>query len=215
MSGITDYSQNKLTDLMFRGQAFTAPVTLYHALLTCTRGARANSTAYALADTVALTANDSKIHLYKCTTAGTSAAAQSTLYPGTNNEAITDGTAVLTEQQLANDAGTVVECANGAYARGSVTASLANYAGTQAAASTTASSGINGTTSNNVAATFPTPTAQWVPSGGAIWAVAIYDAATAGNMLFWGPVTALKTSIANGDPAPSIVIGAFTNQIGV
>lgn len=214
MSGLSDYSQNKLIDVTLRGQAFTAPATLYHALLTCTRGARANSTAYAANDTIAIVASDTKMHLYKCTTAGTSTTAQGTLYPGVLGEAITDGTAVLTEQGAANDAGTVVECLAGAYARAAVTASLANYAGTQAPASTAASSGILGVTSNNAVVTFPTPTAQWVPTGGAIWAVAIYDAATAGNLLYWAPVSALKTSISNGDPAPTIAVAALSIQIG-
>ena len=214
MSGFSDYSQNKLIDLTLRGQAFTAPVTLYHALLTCTKGARANRTAYAVNDTIAIVANDTKMHLYKGTTAGTSTTAQGTLFAGTLSEAITDGTAVLTEQGVAVDAGTVVECSTGSYARAAVTASLANYAGTQAAASTVASSGTLGTTSNNAVVTFPTPTAQWVPTGGAIWAVAIYDATTAGNMLYWAPVSSLKTSISSGDPAPTIAIAALSIQIG-
>ncbi|KWT89338.1 MULTISPECIES: hypothetical protein [unclassified Variovorax] len=214
MSGLSDFAQNKATDALYRGQALGAPATLYHALLTCTKGARANSTAYALNDTVAVTANDGIIHLYKVTTAGTTAAAQSTLYPGALGEAITDGTAVLTEQSAAVDAGTVVECTGGSYARASVTASLANYAGTQAAGSTTASSGTGGQTSNNGVITFPTPTGQWVPAGGAIWGVAVYDASSAGNMWSWAPLSALKTSISTGDPAPTIAAAALSFKLG-
>lgn len=215
MSGLSDYSQNKLIDLMLRGQAFTAPATLYHTLLTCTKGARGNSTVYALNDTIAVTANDGKIHLYKCTTAGTSAASQSTLYPGAVGEAITDGTAVMTEQSAALDAGTAeVEVTGGSFARVAVTAALANYAGTQSAGSTTASSGTTGTSSNNGTITFATPTGQWVPAGGAIWGFAIYDASSAGNPLIWGPLAAVKTSINTGDPAPTIAAAALSVQIG-
>ncbi|MEJ7685639.1 MAG: hypothetical protein WKG52_00815 [Variovorax sp.] len=214
MSGLSDFAQNKTIDALFRAQALGAPATLYHALLTCTKGGRLNSTAYALNDTVAVTANDGVIHLYKVTAAGTTAAAQSTLYPGVVGEVIADGTASMTEQSAAVDLGTVVECTGGSYARVAVAASLANYAGTQSAGSTTASSGTTGQTSNNGVITFPTPTGQWVPAGGAIWAVAIYDAATVGNLWHWAPLSALKTSISTGDPAPTIAAGALASRIG-
>lgn len=191
------------------------PSALYVTLLTCTKGARGNSTAYSLNDTVAITANDGLIHLYKVTTAGTTAAAQSTLYPGAVGEAITDGTAVLTEQSAALDAGTAaVEPSGGSYARVAVTPSLANFAGTQSAGSTTSSSGTGGQTSNNNVVTFPTPSAQWVPTGGAVWGTAVYDQATGGNLLQWAAGTALKTSISNGDPAPTIAAAALTFKLG-
>lgn len=47
--------------------------------------------------------------------------------------------------------------AGGSYARVAVVSNLANWAGTQAAASTVASSGTSGTTSNNAKITFPPP----------------------------------------------------------
>lgn len=106
------------------------------------------------------------------------------------------------------DTGGGTEVTGGSYARVSVTSSLANWAGTQAAASTTASSGTSGTTSNNAAVTFPTPTANW----GVITGVAIFDATTAGNLLFWGSLTTSKT-VNNGDPAPSFAAAALTVQI--
>jgi hypothetical protein len=53
------------------------------------------------------------------------------------------------------------EATGGNYARVGVVASLANWAGTQAAGSTTASSGFGGVTSNNNVITFPTPSAGW------------------------------------------------------
>lgn len=192
------------------------PSTRYIALLTCTKGGRANSTAYALNDTIAVLANDSVYHLYKCTTAGTSAAAQSTLYPGARGEAITDGTAVFTEQSAALDANTspLVEVTGGSYARVNLAASLANWAGTQVAASTTTSTGTGGQTSNNSTITFPTPSGQWVPTGGAIWATGQFDQLTGGNLLSWEPLSALKTSINTGDPAPTIAAAALTETVG-
>lgn len=73
--------------------------------------------------------------------------------------------------------GTEVSTSGTAYARQAVTASLANWAGTQATASTTASSGTGGTTSNNVAITWTASTAAW----GTIQSVGLMDASTAGN----------------------------------
>ena len=75
------------------------------------------------------------------------------------------------------DAGPGTEPSGGAYARVAVTASLANWAGTQGAASTVASTGTSGTTSNNVTITWPTTTASW----GTLNALRGYDAASAGN----------------------------------
>jgi hypothetical protein len=87
------------------------------------------------------------------------------------------------------DAAGGTEVTGNGYARVAVTGSLANWAGTQAAASTVASSGTGGTTSNNAAITFPTPT----PAGwGTVTGFAIFDAATGGNMLVWSALTASK-----------------------
>ena len=103
------------------------------------------------------------------------------------------------------DAGGGTEVTGGSYARAAVAASLANFAGTQAAASTVASSGTGGQTSNNAAIIFPAPTAAW----GAVVAFAILDAATAGNLLFFGNLTIAKT-VNNGDAAPQYNPAALT-----
>ena len=191
------------------------PTALYVALLTNTKGSRANSTAYSLNDTIALTANDSKIHYYKCTTAGTTAASQSTLYPGTANEAITDGSAVFTEQNsgLDSNSAILVEASGTGYARVNLAASLANWAGTQSSASTTTSSGTGGTTSNNSAITFGTPTASWQPAAGNIWGFAIFDQLSGGNLIGWAPLTTVQT-VLNGQAAPSFATSALTLTIG-
>lgn len=88
-----------------------------------------------------------------------------------------------------SDSGGGTEVSGGSYARVAVTSSLANWAGTQSAGSTVASSGTSGQTSNNNAITFPTPTASW----GTATHFAIYDAATAGNLLFYGALSIAKT----------------------
>lgn len=207
----TTFLANKIVDWLHRAQAYTpATANFSIGLLTSTKGPRGNSTVYALNDTFSLTANDGKTHLYKVTTAGTSAASQGALYPGANAEAITDGTAVATEQIVALRAGTAVEASYTNYARSNSAASLANWAGTQAAASTVASTGILvPTTSNNAVLTFGT-TAGSGPSY--VWAAATFDATTAGNMLEIEPLTVVKT-INNGDPAPTFAISALTMSI--
>ena len=95
------------------------------------------------------------------------------------------------------------EVTGGSYARVAVTSSLTNWAGTQAAASTVASSGTSGTTSNNAVITFPTPTATW----GAVVSVRFWDAASAGNAWICTPLSINKT-INQGDavtfPAASL-----------
>lgn len=210
----TDHAQNKITDALKRGQSLGAPGTRYIALLTCTKGARANSTAYALNDTIAVVANDSKVHLYKCTTAGTTASSQSTLYPGAANEVITDGTAAFTEQSSALDAGTaLVEPSGGSYARVAITASLANWSGTQSAGSTGASSGTSGQSSNNAAINFPTPTADWTSGTVRIWGWAEYDASSSGNCWEWGPMTAVQAAMTG--QSVSFAAGALVSQIGI
>ena len=107
-----------------------------------------------------------------------------------------------------SDTGGGTEVTGGAYARVSSTPSLANWSGSQAPASTVASTGTDGTIENNVTITFPTPTANW----GVVSHFAIYDAASAGNLLVWSPLVQAKT-INNGDAAPSFAASALTFQI--
>src|SRR5208282_6829725 len=125
MSNTTNYSQNKQVDAFFRGQTLGAPSTLYFALLTCSKGARANSTAYSTSgpDGIYLTATDTLIHYYVCTGSGTSSSGQPA-YAGTPGEVISDGTAQFTEQTVNLQAGTAqIEPSGGSYARVAVVAS--------------------------------------------------------------------------------------------
>ncbi|ARO88160.1 hypothetical protein EBAPG3_010440 [Nitrosospira lacus] len=107
-----------------------------------------------------------------------------------------------------NDAGCGTEVSGGSYTRVAVTSSMANWAGTQSAGSTTASSGTGGTTSNNATITFPAPTASW----GTVVEYCVFDASTAGNLLFRAALTTSKT-VNNGDAAPSFAAGSSTLQI--
>lgn len=93
------------------------------------------------------------------------------------------------------------------YARVAVAAALANWAGTQGAGTTVASSGTNGTTSNNGAITFPTPSGGW----GVVTHFGVWDAATSGNLLFYGALSVSKT--INADDEVSFAAGALTFQI--
>jgi len=104
-----------------------------------------------------------------------------------------------------SDTGGGTEVSGGDYARASVAASLANFAGTQGAGTTSASSGDTGTTSNNASITFVTPGATW----GTVSAFGVFDAATGGNLLFYGTLSISKT-INQGDtvtfPAASLSV---------
>jgi hypothetical protein len=103
-------------------------------------------------------------------------------------------------------AGSGTEVTGGSYARVSYTSSLAQWAGTQSSGSTTTSTGTGATavTSNNVAVTFPAPTAGW----GTVVGFSIWDAASGGNMLFYGALASSKT-VNSGDAQPSFAIGAL------
>jgi hypothetical protein len=139
----SDYVENKLVDLLVRGQAFTAPATVYVGLSTA----------------------------------------------------------------ACNDAGFGTEVTNANnYARKDITASLANWAGTQAAASTTASSGTGGVTSNNGVITFNVPSGSW----GTVthWFIADSGTHNTGNLLICDDLTTPQ-AIGSGNTV-TFAIGALT-----
>lgn len=107
-----------------------------------------------------------------------------------------------------SDSSVGTEVTGGSYARVAVACTTGNWAGTQGAGTTAASSGTTGTTSNNVAITFPTPSAGW----GTVTHFGIFDAASSGNMLYWGTLTVSK-AINSGDQAPVFNAGALTVQV--
>lgn len=138
---LSDYVENKLVDLVLRGQAWTPAATLYVGLST----------------------------------------------------------------SACSDSATGTEVSGGSYARVAIASSLANWAGTQSAGSTTASSGTGGQTSNNAAITFATPSAGW----GTVTHWFVIDSASgAGNLYLCAPLTVSKT-INIGDGV-SFAAGAIT-----
>ncbi len=203
------FSVNKLIDAIFRAQSLGAPATLYAGLMKI-RGKWTASTAVTTSSYVV--PNTGNGRLYKCTTAGTTASSEPT-WPVTNGTTVNDGTAVWTEQTTAMEAGTFPpEVSGSAYARVAITASLANWAGTQGAGTTSASSGSSAVTSNNAAITWPTPTGDWTPAGGdgaAAGVLAFFDASSSGNAWTFGVLSNVQT-ILNGNAAPSAAAGAVT-----
>jgi hypothetical protein len=144
MAALSNYLENKIIDLIFRGQSFTPPSTLYYAVFTT----------------------------------------------------------------APNDTGGGVECTGGSYARVAVTASLANFAGTQGAGTSTPSTGTTGSTSNNVDIQFPSPTASW----GTVVAMGVYDAPTGGNLICYGAVLPPKV-VNSGDLPPKFSVGQWVFQL--
>lgn len=177
MGAKTNHFENIAIDTIIRGQAKPAITTWYVGLAVSNAGKHAVSTPFDLNDTLFIQDDNSKWKLYKCTTAGTTAGTKPS-YPGAKNEAITDGAAVLTEQNSAiEDATVIVEPTGGAYARVQVAASLIAWAGTQGAGTTVASTGTDATTSNNAAISFVDPTGDWGWCGMFV----LFDAITGGN----------------------------------
>lgn len=93
-----------------------------------------------------------------------------------------------------SDTGGGTEVSGGSYARVAV---VRTGAGWNTAAGTLALS------DNTGAITFPTATGSW----GTVTQFGIFDAATTGNLLYWGDLTASKT-VGNGDTA-SFAAGAL------
>lgn len=87
-----------------------------------------------------------------------------------------------------SDAGGGTEVTGNAYARASVTSAVGAWYSTNGA-TTGASSGTGGVTSNVAAITFPTPTGSW----GTVTHFGILDASTAGNLMMWGALTVSQT----------------------
>ena len=91
------------------------------------------------------------------------------------------------------DAGGGTEVSGGSYARVAVTNNSTNW---PAASS--------GSKSNGTAISFPAATANW----GTVVAFGIFDAASGGNLLYWGTLSASK-AVNNGETA-SFAAGQLT-----
>ena len=148
--------------------------------------------------------------LYYSSAGGTGTGSPS--FPGVFGESITDGTVTWVEQTYvlqANGAAVDEVAFAGSYGRVAVTSSLANWAGTQGSGTITASTGTSNLTTNNNNITWPAPTANWTTNPGVVWAAAVFDAASGGNLVGWAPVT-VPTAILNGASTPQVPNSYFT-----
>ena len=94
-----------------------------------------------------------------------------------------------------SDSGGGTEVSGNAYARVSLNPLNTNWNATQGGAPAAVSSGTGGVTANASVITFPTPT----PAGwGTVTHFGLFDAASAGNLILWGALTASKV-INSGD----------------
>jgi hypothetical protein len=213
MAAMTDYLENLLVDGLFRGTNTPALATW------------AATTAYVVGDVVvphaSMTAAGGKF--LRCTTAGTTGstntlaipAVGSTLVDGTVTWTAVSGIPCYTQYYMSlftvtpSDTGGGTEVTGNGYQRVLINTSLTSWAGTQAVASTTASTGNTGTTSNNAQITFPAPSGgNW----GTVVAFGIHDKLTGGNLLFWGALNNNKT-VNNGDAAPYFAVSQLSFQI--
>lgn len=108
-----------------------------------------------------------------------------------------------------SDTGGGTEVSGNSYARVNLAPSASNWASTGGVTTTTnPSAGTSGTTSNNSAISFPTPSGSW----GTITHVGIFDASTAGNLLFWGALSS-SLSVTGSSTPISFQISQLTYQI--
>jgi hypothetical protein len=103
----------------------------------------------------------------------------------------------------------ITEITGTGYARQPLTRALATWAGTQAAGSTTASSGTSHTTSNNNTINYGSAGSAW----GSVTHVVIYDAITSGNPIAYFPLATALT-VNNGDPV-SFAAASVAFTLGV
>lgn len=198
---LSNYAENKFIDV-FRGQNVTAPATWYFGKIVASRGTWTASTAYSTGDTVLPTTANGR--MYRCTTAGNSAASEPT-WPTTVAGTVADGTVVWTEASDFIDAGTFTEPSGGSYARVALTNNNTNFSSTVSSSDTTAvSTGTSGRTYSLAAITLNSPTS----TEGLVFAVGRWDASTAGNLWEWGVLNQPRQQ-SNGDPAINIAIGAW------
>lgn len=86
------------------------------------------------------------------------------------------------------------EVSGGSYARQSITNDATGWSRSVS------------TVSNDNAVTFPTPTADWATSGNEVTHVTVWDASSAGNLLYSAELTA-PLIILNGGPQVSFAAG--------
>lgn len=201
--GMTDYTEQQILTHNFRTGSWTKPTTIAVALIRATRGTWAASTSYSANDTAIPSAPNGRIYrqtVATCTSAGTEPT-----WPTTAGGTVSDNTCSWTEQTVQLEACNFTEVANsGAYARATLNPLDANWTAPSAGAGAG-----TGQTSNAVAITYTTPSANWV---GTVWGFMIMDSATygAGNCLYYAALTTPK--VVNSGDTVSFAVGALTVQ---
>jgi hypothetical protein len=110
-----------------------------------------------------------------------------TLFSGGNRTPLRRSTSGFTPQLLLPQAAALRSQARVKTAAGA-SQGLGDWTATQGGTSG-ASSGTSGNTTNADTLTFPTPSAGW----GTVTHFGLFDAASGGNLIFWGPLTIAKT----------------------
>ncbi|MCX2728562.1 hypothetical protein OO015_13815 (plasmid) [Thermomicrobium sp. 4228-Ro] len=186
----SNYLEQKFLEHMFKNLPYTAPSTVYVSLHTAT--VWQPNTAYSVGDYVIPTAFNTSgpRRLYRCTTAGTSGASEPS-WPTTEGGTVNDGTVVWTEATPTLDSGTNLppEVSGGGYARQGVAA------GSGWTAIADEPSGNGKQVQNAAAVSFGNAGTNW----GTVVFAGVWDAASAGNLLYWLILDQAKTVTA-GDP---------------
>ncbi|MGC4075463.1 MAG: hypothetical protein QM702_00195 [Rubrivivax sp.] len=125
-------------------------------------------------------------------------------------QAWTPGGSLYAALASAASDGSIAEISGTAYARQALSRALATWAGTQAAGSTTASTGTSHTTSNNAAINFGSAGSAW----GSVTHLVIYDASTSGNPIAYIPLPNGTLTVATSDPV-SFAAGSISFSLGL
>ena len=186
----TDYLETKWLEHLFKGTAYTAPSNIYVGLHVAPTWQP--STSYSVGQYVIPTTYNSSgpKRLYRCTTAGTSGSSEPT-WPTTDGGTVSDGTVEWTEATPTLDTGADLppEVSGGGYSRQAIAA------GTGWSSIGDESGGNGKQVSNAADVDFGTATADW----GQIVLFVLYDAATAGNALYWALLD-VANPVVTGNP---------------
>ena len=200
----TTYADQAILNAYCRGASLGAPATRYIGLLVANTWAA--STAYSVGQYVipvtqfaARTGPTGRV--FKCTTAGASSGSEPT-WPTTAGGTVVDGGATWTEVTNLFEAGTFTgaECTGTGYARISQVSNTTNFG---AASSAQPSASVN-----SLSIGLGSPTSNWGQCVGTFES----DAASAGNIWWWGLMVGGAVTIGSGS-TPSAAAGALTYTI--
>lgn len=211
MSSITtEFARNKIIDAMIRGQAIGTPATWYIGIFNhpYTSAATSGSTTTVINDTSkSYTTNENAGGVIRFTSGANSGLAR---VIASNTATSVTVTSAFPAAPAATDTYIIMrELVGNGYTRTASASSLAAWAGTQGAGTTTASTGTSGKTSNNADIILPQPTGtDWLRAD----SVGFFDAVSAGNLWFASDLTRAKIFYTDDD-APKIRAGDLSVTI--